>query len=54
VVNLAVASPSGSALFELDRNDLVEFLQQTYLAVPTGLEGDAVDLDAELALLLQG
>jgi len=54
VVNLAVASPSGSALFEFDRNDLVEFLQQTYLAVPTGLEGDAVDLDAELALLLQG
>jgi len=27
-------------------------LQQTYLAVPTGSEGKVVDLDAELALLL--
>ena len=52
VVNLAMASPSGSALFEIDRDALVEFLQQTYLAVPTGMEEDAVDLDAELAVLL--
>ncbi len=52
VVNLAMASPSGSALFEIDRDALVEFLQQTYLAVPTGSEEDVVDLDAELALLL--
>ena len=52
VVNLAMASPSGSALFEIDRDALVEFLQQTYLAVPTGLESESVDLDAELALLL--
>ena len=51
-VNLAMASPSGSALFEIDRDALVEFLQQTYLAVPTGLEEDVVDLDAELALLM--
>ena len=52
VINLAMASPSGSALFEIDRDDLVEFLQQTYLAVPTGSEDAVVDLDAELALLL--
>ena len=52
VVNLAMTSPSGSALFEIDRDSLVEFLQQTYLAIPTGTEGDAVDLDNELALLL--
>ena len=52
VVNLAMASPSGSALFEIDRDGLVEFLQQTYLAVPTGHEGDSVDFDAELAALL--
>ncbi len=52
VVNLAMTSPSGSALFEIDRDALVEFLQQTYLAVPTGSEEGAVDLDAELALLL--
>ncbi len=54
VVNLAMASPSGSALFEIDRDALVEFLQQTYLAVPTGSEEDVVDLDAELALLFAG
>ena len=52
VVNLAMASPSGSALFEIDRDALVEFLQQTYIAVPTGHEADSVDLDAELAALL--
>jgi hypothetical protein len=52
VVNLAMASPSGSALFEIDRDALVEFLQQTYLAVPTGSESEVVDLDAELAILL--
>ena len=54
VVNLAMTSPSGSALFEIDRYALVEYLQQTYLAVPTGSEQDVVDLDAELALLLEG
>jgi hypothetical protein len=52
VVNLAMASPSGSALFEIDRDAVVEFLQQTYLAVPTGHESDSVDLDVELTLLL--
>jgi hypothetical protein len=52
LVTLAIASPTGSAMFEIDRDGLVEFLQQTYLAVPTGCEGDVVDLDAELALLL--
>ena len=52
VINLAMASPSGSALFEIDRNGLVEFLQKTYLAVPTGSEEEVVDLDAELAILL--
>ena len=54
VVNLAMTSPSGSALFEIDRDALVEYLQQTYLAVPTGSEQDVVDLDAELALMLEG
>ncbi len=52
VVNLGMTSPSGSARFEMDRDALVEFLQQTYLAVPTGMEAEAVDLDAELARLL--
>lgn len=54
VVELAMASPSGSALFEIDRDGLLEFLQATYLAVPTGVEDEAVDLDAEIAVLLPG
>ena len=53
IIHLAMSSPSGSALFEIERDALVEFLQQTYLAVPTGAEAAAIDLDAELALLLQ-
>ena len=52
VVHLAMSSPSGSALFEIDRDGLVEFLQRCYLVVPTGGEGDLVDIDAELSLLL--
>lgn len=52
-VLLSMASPSGAASFEIDRDDLVSFLQQTYLAVPTGTEETVIDLDAELALLLR-
>ena len=52
VVNLAMSSPSGSALFEIDRDDLIQFLQQTYLVVPTGCESDNVDLDAALDAIL--
>ena len=54
VINLAMASPSGAALFEIDRDALVEYLHQTQFVVPTGTEQDVVDLDAELALLLEG
>lgn len=52
VVHLAMASPSGSAQFAVDRDALVQFLQRTYLVVPTGSEQDCIDLDAELDLLL--
>jgi Streptomyces sporulation and cell division protein, SsgA len=51
-VCLSLCSPSGSALFEMPLSGLVEFLTRTYTAVPTGSEGDFVDLDAELALLV--
>ncbi len=53
VVHLAMASPSGAALFEVDRDELVEFLSASYLAVPTGSEELFVDLDAELDRLLR-
>ena len=52
VVCLSLSSPSGRALFEVPLPELVEFLGQTYEAVPTGSESDHVDVDAELALLL--
>jgi len=51
-VCLSLCSPSGSALFEIPLGGLVEFLTRTYSAVPTGLESDFVDIDAELALLV--
>ena len=52
VVCLSLSSPSGTALFEVPLAELVEFLAQTYEAVPTGSESEHVDVDAELALLL--
>lgn len=52
VVCLSLSSPSGKALFEVPLAELVEFLSQTYVAVPSGSESDHVDVDAELALLL--
>lgn len=52
VVCLSLSSPSGKALFEVPLPELVEFLAQTYAAVPSGAESDHVDVDAELALLL--
>ncbi len=51
-VCLSLSSPSGSALFEVPIDGLVEFLTRTYCAVPTGLEGGFVDIDTELAQLV--
>jgi hypothetical protein len=52
IVCLSLSSPSGRALFEAPLAQLVEFLTKTYAVVPTGNEGDHVDVEAELALLL--
>ena len=52
LVCIALSSPSGRALFEVPLSDVVGFLTRTYELVPTGLEGQHLDLDAELALLL--
>ena len=52
VVCLSLSSPAGKALFEVPLPELVDFLGQTYAAIPTGSESDHVDVDAELALLL--
>jgi hypothetical protein len=52
VVCVSLSSPSGKALFEVPLPELVDFLGQTYAAVPTGAESQHVDVEAELALLL--
>jgi len=54
VVCLSLSSPSGRALFEVPLDRLVEFLTNTYAAVPTGCESEHIDLDGELAALLSG
>ena len=53
VVHLRMTSPSGSAVFEIERQDVLDFLSRTQVAVPQGTEESAVDLDAELAQLLR-
>lgn len=52
IVCLSLSSPSGRALFEAPLTELVQFLTRTYSQIPTGSESDYVDVDAELALLL--
>ena len=52
VTCLSLSSPSGRALFEVPLPELSGFLAETYRAVPAGTEGDHVDVEAELALLL--
>ena len=53
VVCLSLSSPSGRALFEVPEPELIEFLTMTYVAVPTGSEGEQLDLSTELLQLLQ-
>jgi Streptomyces sporulation and cell division protein, SsgA len=49
---LHLRAPSGEALFELSRGAVAAFLRQTEALVPTGSEGDLLDLDRELQALL--
>lgn len=52
VVCISLSSPSGRAMFEAPLTQLVEFLTKSYAVVPTGSEGDHIDVETELALLL--
>lgn len=52
LVMVAMDSPSGSAVFELGRAELADFLQATYAVVPVGAEALHIDLDAELSSLV--
>ncbi len=53
-VCLALSSPTGHALFKAQPPSIVSFLSRTYEVVPTGAESGFVDLDGELAALLEG
>lgn len=52
VVCLALASPAGSALLQLDAGALRVFLDQSYELVEMGHESEHLDIDAALAELL--
>lgn len=52
VLYLSLASPNGSALLEADPVAVREFLDRTYVHVPSGTESSRFDLDAELARLV--
>lgn len=51
---LEIHSPSGSAMFELDRDDTEDFLAHTLDLVPTGTESTHFDIDRLLAELTAG
>jgi hypothetical protein len=53
-VCVALSSPSGRALFEAPLPRIVAFLTRTYSLVPNGAESSFVDVDTELALILNG
>ncbi len=52
VVCLALASPAGSALLQLDAGALRVFLDESYELVEMGHESEHLDIDAALAELL--
>lgn len=51
-VRVVLSSPDGAATLEAPLAEMVEFLTATYAAVPSGTEGDLVDMDALIAQLL--
>lgn len=53
-VFLHTRSPHGAATFMLPLTVIVEFLLNTFAAVPSGTESDFLDLDAEIAELRAG
>lgn len=53
VVALALSSPDGNALFEVQRGVLVRFLRRTFAVVARGQESEFLDIDGALAKLFQ-
>jgi hypothetical protein len=54
VLLLEIRSPSGSAMFELDRADTEDFVTHTLELVPAGTESTHFDIDRLLAELTAG
>lgn len=54
VTALRLSSPTGEATVEIPTAELVMFLASSHDLCPSGREHEFVDLDAELAYLLQG
>jgi Streptomyces sporulation and cell division protein, SsgA len=52
LLNIALSSPFGEALFEAPAVAIAAFLQRTYDAVPLGHECDYVDIESEIDDLL--
>ncbi len=53
VLNIALSSPFGQALFETPAAPVAEFIRRTYQLVPAGREGEFVDVEGELENLLR-
>ncbi len=55
VLNIALSSPFGKALFEAPAAGVAAFVRRTYDLVPAGREGDFADIESEIdELLWQG
>jgi hypothetical protein len=52
VLNIALSSPHGQALFQAPLAAVTGFLQRTFQIVPPGREGEHTDIEAELNALL--
>jgi sporulation and cell division protein SsgA len=52
VLNIALSSPYGEALFEAPAAEVADFIERTYRLVPPGREGDFMDMESELEELL--
>ncbi|MFJ3804728.1 SsgA family sporulation/cell division regulator [Streptomyces sp. NPDC090088] len=54
VLNLVLSSPHGVARLAAPFPAVMQWLERTYLVVPSGQEMEGIDLDTELSQLLHG
>ena len=51
-LQMTLSSPSGKAIFSINKLDLANFLARTYELVPVGAESEHFDMDTEMATLM--